>query len=111
MRISLREPYKQFFGTLSNQVRLDIVSSLSKKEKTVSEIVKETKYEQSTVSHNLKRLKTCGFVFVEQKGKERIYSLNKKTIKPLLELMNKHMNAHCRHVVAKREGKKCHTCK
>jgi len=108
MRTQLKQPYKQFFGTVANQVRLDIIEVLNKENSNVSNIVKKVPYEQSTISHSLKRLEECGFVSVEKQGKERIYSLNRKTITPLLNIMKIHMDKYCCKVVAKKEGKLCH---
>ena len=108
MKITLRQPYRQFFGTLANQVRLDIINVLSKRQSNVSDIVDALDYEQSTISHSLRRLEECGFVSVTKNGKERIYELNNNTITPLLALMDTHMYTYCHHVVAKKEGRKCH---
>jgi len=101
---ALQQPYKQFFGTLANQIRLDIIKFLRQGPRNVSEITTSLNIEQSATSHNLKRLETCGFVTVKQKGKERIYSLNEKTIKPLLALMDMHMKNYCRHTIKHAEG-------
>lgn len=101
MRTKLKQPYRQFFGTLDNQARLDIIKVLVSSPKNVSKIVEKTGYHQTTVSHNLKRLKECGFVTMSQKGKERIYKLNDSTIEPLFKLMEEHMHQYCRNVVAK----------
>ena len=95
MKTILREPYNRFFGTLANQYRIDIIESLEKGEKTVNELARKIKCHQSTVSHNLKRLQECGFIKLTPKGKEKVCSLNKETIKPLLKLMHKHMNNYC----------------
>lgn len=95
MKTELRHPYKTFFGTLANQYRIDIIELLSKGSKNVTQICKELNCNQSTVSHNLQRLEHCGFVFVKPNGKERIYELNQETIKPLLNMMHKHMKNHC----------------
>ena len=100
MRHILKQPYKQFFGTLANQVRLDIVELLLKSAQNVSSLTQALPYEQSTISHSLKRLALCGFVTVTKKGKERIYTLNTQTIKPLFTLMQTHMDAYCKHIVA-----------
>lgn len=105
MKTTLQEPYHQFFGTLANQVRLDIISVLLRGKKNVGMITKETNYPQPTVSHSLRRLDVCGFVHARQDGKERWYSLNEKTITPLFHLMNTHMNAYCKHVVEARTEK------
>lgn len=99
MKKPLKQPYKQFFGTMANQVRIDIISQLMEKHTNVTTLVERTGHEQSTISHSLKRLETCGFVTVEKSGKERIYFLNKKTILPLFNLMNEHMNKYCEHVI------------
>jgi len=103
MKQPLRQPYKQFFGTLANQIRLDIINKLAKKDSNVTNIVSALDYDQSSISHSLSRLEECGFVTIQKQGKERIYSLNKSTIKPLFSLMNAHVNKYCRHVVAKHE--------
>ena len=88
--------YKRFFITLANNNRLKIIHFLQKQgSKNVSDIVEGAKLEQTLVSHNLKRLLECHFVEVEQSGKERVYSLNKKTIQPLLALMDRHVNSYC----------------
>ncbi len=93
--------YKEFFKTLGNQQRLEIIFCLLEGNKNVSEIVKHLDAEQSTVSHNLKRLLTCSFVKLEKNGKERIYSVNKKTIAPLFELIKKHANDYCKKICCK----------
>lgn len=87
--------YHVFFSNLSNSLRISIITSLKEKEKNVSELVKDLKIEQSKVSHALKNLRNCKIVEVKQKGKERIYSLNKKTIVPMLKLIDKHANVYC----------------
>lgn len=91
--------YKLFFGTLANMNRVKIINSLRKDAKNVTEICKLTKFNQTTVSHNLKTLQRCGFVFSERKGKNVYYSLNKKTIRPLMEMIDKHMSGFCEHLV------------
>ncbi|MBI5389641.1 winged helix-turn-helix transcriptional regulator [Candidatus Woesearchaeota archaeon] len=105
MKKILKQPYQQFFGTLANQVRIDIIEILNTGEQNVSKLTKQLPYDQSTISHNLSRLLECGFVSVKQNGVERVYTLNTKTIKPLLELMHNHMHTYCRHVVMKRRMK------
>ena len=88
--------YHVFFSKLSNPLRIKIISSLDISEKSVSELVSELKVEQSKLSHALKGLKECNIVNVEQKGKERIYSLT-KSIKPILKLIELHSEkcSHC----------------
>ncbi len=88
--------YHVFFTNLSNPLRIGIILSLRKKGKNVTEITKELGVEQSKISHALKILKNCNIVDVKQKGKERIYSLNKDTILPILNLIDKHALVHCK---------------
>ena len=97
----LKKPYELFFKTLANEQRLKIINLLRKGPKNVTQICKELNFNQTTVSHNLKKLKTCGFVFNKKNGKERIYSINKTTIKPLMELIDKHTNKFCKHLCCK----------
>ena len=84
-----------FFEVLSTKLRWRILELLKEKERTVNEISKEVKEDQSKVSHNLKKLRDCHFINVEKKGKERVYSLNKDTIVPLLNLVDKHIKKYC----------------
>lgn len=87
--------YHLFFMNLANPLKIQIITSLKEKEKSVSEISKNLKVEQSNVSHALASLKCCNIVQVKQKGKQRIYSLNKKTILPMLKLIDKHAKICC----------------
>lgn len=99
----LYKAYKIFFGTLVSSSRLKIINLLRKGKKNVSEIIKELKENQTAVSHDLARLKKCGFVNVEINGKFRYYKLNEKTIKNLMEIIDKHMSQFCVHIL---KGKK-----
>lgn len=91
----IQQSYDRFLVTLRNKTRLAIIQSLIPKSKNVMELTKELGIHQTSVSHSLKRLLDCGFVFVKKNGKERIYSVNKKTIKPLINLMENHVNKYC----------------
>ncbi len=95
--------YKIFFGTLVSESRLKIINLLRKGKKNVSQIMEELKMDQSAVSHDLSRLKDCGFVLVEVEGKFRFYQLNKKTIQPLMDIIDKHMKGNCIHILRKRK--------
>ena len=81
------QSWKLFADVLSNRTRFDIVMLLrKKKEMNVSEICHKLGYEQSRVSHNLKCLLNCGFVEVEQRGKNRVYRISKEIEKILNDL-------------------------
>lgn len=88
--------YHVFFSNLANPLRIKIITALREKDKSVTEISQEIKVEQSKLSHALINLRGCNVVSVKQKGKERIYSLNKKTILPILKLIDKHSRKHCK---------------
>jgi ArsR family transcriptional regulator, zinc-responsive transcriptional repressor len=90
------ESYYFFFNKLSNPLRMGIILSLREREKSVSEISEELGVEQSKISHALFSLKNCNILGMKQQGKQRIYSLNKDTIIPILELVEAHSNKHCR---------------
>lgn len=95
-KISGRSMYHVFFTNLANPLKVDIILSLRKKEKSVGDLCKDIKVEQSKLSHALTSLKNCNIVNVSQKGKLRIYSLNKDTILPMLKLIDKHASVHCK---------------
>jgi len=88
--------YHIFFSNLSNPLRISIITSLKDKEKSVTELSRELKIEQSKISHALASLKGCKIVDVKQDGKQRIYSLNKKTIVPILNLIDRHASTFCK---------------
>ena len=100
--------YKIFFGTLVSESRLKIINLLRKGEKSVSEIVEILKISQPTVSHDLARLKKCGFVKVKTDKNFRHYSLNEKTIEPLMNLIDAHMAEYCIHILHELKREKKH---
>lgn len=88
--------YYIFFKNLSNSLRIKIISSLTRKPSSVSELSKKLKIEQSKLSHSLSSLRKCRIVRVSTAGKRRIYSLNEKTILPILGMIDKHAKTYCR---------------
>lgn len=91
--------YKLFFKAFANKTRFELIHSLREGKKSVTELVNETGFEQSRVSHNLKCLIDCGFVENNRKGKRIVYSLNKKTVLPLLNLIDAHIGKYSQHLV------------
>jgi len=89
------ESYETFFVNLANKAKLDIIMALRDEPLNVKTIAKKINEEQSAVSHNLKKLTDCHVLDVKQVGKERIYSLNKDTITPILNLVGKHVIKNC----------------
>ena len=88
--------YVKFFSALSGERRMEIVEFLHRNGgQNVSTIAEKTGIEQSAVSHSLSKLLACEFVHVQGQGKERIYSLNRDTVEPLLELIDEHIANFC----------------
>ncbi len=98
--------YKIFFGTLVSESRLRIINLLRNGKKNVSEIMKELKMDQTAVSHDLARLKACGFVKAKREGKFIYYSLNEKTINHIMRLIDEHMSQYCIHIMHNIRGGK-----
>ncbi|MBT4824265.1 winged helix-turn-helix transcriptional regulator [Candidatus Woesearchaeota archaeon] len=87
--------YKDFFVNFANKTKMDIVAVLRKKPLCVNEIVEAIGEEQSKVSHSLKKLTKCKILEVKQEGKKRVYSLNHKTVLPILQIVEKHVHTYC----------------
>jgi DNA-binding transcriptional ArsR family regulator len=95
MKQNLTETCRLFFSTLSNPTRLAILELLRDGPKNVTEISEALNQEQSMISHNLKPLERCKFVFSERKKKERFYSLNKETMEQLFKTFAYHAEKYC----------------
>jgi DNA-binding transcriptional ArsR family regulator len=95
MKRGLTETCYLFFGTLANPTRLAILEALDEGPKSVGEIAQKLKQEQSMISHNLRPLERCRFVFEERKKKQRIYSLNGETMKLLFKVLMSHSAKYC----------------
>lgn len=80
-----------FFKNFTNKTRLNILLLLKERDCDVNTISKKLNYEQSLVSHNLKKLLNCNFISLKKSGKNNIYSLNKKMISPILEIYEKNI--------------------
>jgi len=95
MKRDLSETCHLFFSTLANPTRLAILELLRDGSRNVTTIAEELKLEQSLVSHNLKQLERCKFVFAERKIKERFYTLNKETMEPVFKTFDFHAKKYC----------------
>lgn len=95
--------YHIFFGNLSSASRVEIIAKLKDKDMSVSELARKMKIEQSKLSHSLAKLRSCNLVNFKSKGKERIYYLNKRTMLPILKIIDNHSNNFC--------GGNCANCK
>ena len=95
-----KQAYQLFFSTLANETRLTLINALREKPLNVTQLCQTTDLEQSLVSHHLKMLEYHGMVFKNQQGKFRYYTVNEKTIKPLLEFIDAHMKEYCCKIAA-----------
>lgn len=95
MNISLSKMCYNFFRTLANPTRLEILEILREGPKSVTEIAKALNKEQSLISHSLRPLLKCRFVFVERIGKRRIYYLNKETMEKVFKAFSYHVEKYC----------------
>jgi DNA-binding transcriptional ArsR family regulator len=84
-----------FFSTLANPTRLAILELLRRGPRNVTEIAAMLSQEQSMISHNLRPLERCGFIFPERVKKERFYSLNKETMEPMFKVFAHHAEKYC----------------
>ncbi len=98
----IKASYTLFFKALSNDTRLRIIDLLRKGPRNATQIGEALHIEQSMVSHNLACLINCGFVSANQNGKNKVCSLNKQTVMPLLEITDRHIREY---------GKKLEGCK
>lgn len=73
-----------FFSIFSDYTRLRIVSALSISDMCVSDISSVLKLNQTTVSHQLRFLKTLNAVKTTRQGKVIFYSLRNETLSEIL---------------------------
>jgi len=95
MKKGLSKTCYKFFSNLSNPTRLAAIEQLMKKPMSVNELAEFLGQEQSMVSHNLKPLLNCNFVYLKRQGKQRIYSANKETIGALFKAVENHEKKFC----------------
>jgi ArsR family transcriptional regulator, zinc-responsive transcriptional repressor len=95
MKRGISKTCYMFFKVLANPTRLAILEVLRDRPRSVTELARSLKQEQSMISHNLRPLEKCRFVFSERKEKQRIYSLNKETVEPLFRLFDYHAQKYC----------------
>jgi len=95
MKKGLTEICYKFFNSLSNPTRLATLERLMKKPMSVNELAEALEQEQSMISHNLKPLLKCNFVFIKKQGKKSIYTANQETIGTLFKAVEVHAKKFC----------------
>jgi len=95
MKKGLSETCYRFFINLANPTRLAVLEQLEKQPMSVNELAEVLGQEQSMVSHNLKPLLECNFIYSKRDGKKRIYSVNQETIGALFRAVQNHAEKYC----------------
>lgn len=95
MKKGLTQICHKFFTNLSNPTRLAALESLMGKPMSVNELAAVLGQEQSMVSHNLRPLLDCNFVFSERQGKKRVYWTNQETVGALFRVIENHAEKFC----------------
>ena len=83
-----------FFLALANQNRLRMLELLSREALTVGEIQRRLGLDQTTVSHSLKCLAFCGFVSYWRRGRNKIYYVDKQSVRDLLRIADEHVRKY-----------------
>ena len=102
MKKGLSEICYRFFVNLANPTRLAMLELLIKQPMSVNALAEALEQEQSMISHNLKPLLKCNFVYTKREGKKRIYSVNEETVGLLFRAVANHAEKFCP------TGGKCH---
>ena len=89
------DSYDNFFSNFANKTKFRMIMLLKDKPMSVNDLAKAMNEEQSKISHNLTKLSQCNILTAKQNGKKRIYSLNKETILPMLEIIDRHEKKFC----------------
>jgi len=76
----------RFFRVLGDPTRLRIIDLLSKRERTVGDLVSALGVLQPRVSTHLACLRHCGFVVGERRGREVVYRLQLDRLQDLMSL-------------------------
>src|SRR5688572_17154152 len=79
---------KRSLGALSSQGRLDILAALKVGPLSVTGMCKVLAREQTSVSHDLRRLVAANFVRMNKQGKYRIYALNAEFAEPFMQALD-----------------------
>lgn len=84
----------KFFRGLGDPTRVRILQLLLERERTVSELVRETGVLQGRLSSHLACLRWCGFVAARREGRQVYYSLSDGRVRRLLELAQAFLAEH-----------------
>ena len=71
------------FNAIAEQRRRQIVDLLAAGERPVNDLVRELRLAQPQVSKHLRVLREVGVVDVREEGRQRVYRLNGRALKPI----------------------------
>ena len=80
----------EFFRLMGDNTRLNILITLSKGEHCVSDLVNKLSISQSTISHQLKLLRTARLVKTRRDGRAIYYSLDDEHIANIIATAIEH---------------------
>lgn len=78
--------------SMANANRLQVIDLLEDGPLSVGEIVERSQLEQSLISHTLKFLEKNHLVTCKKRGKFVFYSLNRRTVSPILKGVGRHIS-------------------
>lgn len=87
-----KESIARVFKTLGDPSRLEIVTSIGKAARSVTEIVQSTGLSQTLVSFHLRILREAGIVTTRRNGPFILYSLSDQSLLALLTKLSQRVN-------------------
>ncbi len=84
----------KLFRGLGDPTRVRILQLLLERERTVSDLVKETGALQGRLSSHLSCLRWCGFVTSRRQGRQVYYSVRDMRVRRLLRLAEEFLSDH-----------------
>ncbi|MDD5163093.1 MAG: ArsR family transcriptional regulator [Candidatus ainarchaeum sp.] len=94
-----------FFGMFANRLKVQILEELMARPMGVTELAGALDAERSKVSHALLSMNACRIVHAEQDGRQRLYSVNNKTVLPMMRIAEKHVAGNCEKCLAMKQEK------
>ncbi len=80
-----------FFSVIGDGTRCNIIFALKESEMCVCDLANVLSMTKSSISHQLNKLKSTGFVKCEKRGKQVFYSLDDDHILHIFEISLKHL--------------------
>ena len=84
---------RDIFQAIADPVRREIIEIIGSQALTVNEVAEHFSISRQAISKQLKILDECGMVHMEQKGRERYYSIQAESLIPA-SLWIDHMHKH-----------------